>query len=207
MRGNHAAPRPVPPKPVKKSGNLPAELPFPLVNSLSLRTFNALYYRKQLSRVRRTVTHYEPFFYPLDGILHWNRMYGHRGFFQFQCVVPPHSAKETIRKLLQTIAEAGSGSFLAVLKMFGDKPSPGLLSFPRLGATLALDFPNQGKRTLDLLRNLDTIVAAAGGAIYPAKDASMSGEHFRLYFPRWTEFQKYVDPRFSSSFWRRITGA
>lgn len=206
MRGNHAAPQPTHPSSPKKKHSFPLELPFPLVNTLSLRAFNALYYRKQPGRVRRTVTHYEPFFYPLDGILHWNRMYGRRGFFQFQCVVPPHSAKETIRELLQAIAAARSGSFLAVLKVFGDKPSPGLLSFPRPGATLALDFPNQGQRTLDLLSNLGTMVAAAGGALYPAKDACMSGEHFQSYFPRWPEFKKHVDPRFSSSFWRRVTG-
>lgn len=207
MRGNHAAPQPVPPSPAKNTRSFPIELPFPLVNTVSLRAFNTLYYHKQLGKVRRAITHYEPFFYPLDGILHWNRMYGRQGFFQFQCVVPAHSAQEAIRELLQAIAAAKSGSFLAVLKMFGDRHSPGLLSFPRPGATLALDFPNQGRRTLDLLINLGTMVAAAGGAVYPAKDASMSGEHFRLYFPRWAEFQQYVDPRFSSSFWRRVIGA
>ena len=207
MRGNHAAPQPTPPSPAKNTRSFPIELPFPLVNAVSLRAFNALYYRKQLARVRRAITHYEPFFYPLDGILHWNRMYGRQGFFQFQCVVPTHSAKEAIRELLHAIAAARSGSFLAVLKVFGDKPSPGLLSFPRPGATLALDFPNQGQRTLDLLSNLGTIVAAAGGAVYPAKDAGMLGGHFRLYFPHWAEFQQYVDPRFSSSFWRRVIGA
>lgn len=205
MRGNHAAPQEGLPVSPRKTRSFPIDLPFPLVNAFSLRAFNSLYYRKQLTRVRRTFTHYEPFFYPLDGIRHWNRMYGRRGFLQYQCVVPPESAKESLRALLGTIATARSGSFLAVLKVFGNRVSPGLLSFPRPGATLALDFPNQGQRTLDLLDQLDKIVASACGAVYPAKDARMSGEHFRQYFPRWKEFQSYIDPRFSSSFWRRVT--
>jgi FAD/FMN-containing dehydrogenase len=204
MRGNHAAPMERVPKASHKTRNFPVDMPFPLVNACSLRTFNGLYYRHQMTRMRRNMTHYEPFFYPLDGILHWNRLYGRRGFLQYQCVVSPDSARESIRSLLETIAAAKSGSFLAVLKVFGDRRSPGLLSFPRPGATLALDFPNQGQRTLNLLSNLDQIVASSDGAVYPAKDAQMSGDHFRQYFPRWREFQRYIDPRFSSSFWRRV---
>ncbi len=205
MRGNHATPQEKLPAPPGKTRGFPVDMPFPLVNAWSLRAFNSLYYRKQFAQMRRTITHYEPFFYPLDGVLHWNRFYGRRGFLQYQCVVPPESAKESIRALLEIIATARSGSFLAVLKVFGNRFSPSLLSFPRPGATLALDFPNQGQHTLDLLDQLDTIVASAGGAVYPAKDARMSGEHFRQYFPRWEEFQRYIDPRFSSSFWRRVT--
>ncbi|MBU2828115.1 FAD-binding oxidoreductase [Acidithiobacillus ferriphilus] len=204
MRGNHASPQERLPLPPRRTRTFPIEPPFPLINAWSLRAFNSLYYRKQMARMQRAITHYEPFFYPLDGILHWNRMYGHPGFFQYQCVVPSDFAKESIRALLETIATAKSGSFLAVLKAFGDRRSPGLLSFPRPGATLALDFPNQGQRTMDLLDNLDKIVTSAGGAVYPAKDARMSGERFRQYFPRWEEFQRYIDPRFSSSFWRRV---
>lgn len=204
MRGNHAAPQVRLPRPAEKIRSFPMEMPFPLVNAWSLRAFNSLYYRKQLPSLRRTITHYEPFFYPLDGILHWNRLYGRRGFLQYQCVVPPESASESISALLETIAMAKSGSFLAVLKMFGGQVSPGLLSFPRAGATLALDFPNQGQPTLDLLNNLDKIVAACGGAVYPAKDARMSGKNFRQYFPRWEQFQPFIDPHFSSSFWRRV---
>ena len=205
MRGNHATPQEKLPAPPGKTRGFPVDMSFPLVNVWSLRAFNSLYYRKQFAKMRRTMTHYEPFFYPLDGVLHWNRLYGRRGFLQYQCVVPPESAKESTRALLEIIATARSGSFLAVLKVFGNRFSPGLLSFPRPGATLALDFPNQGQHTLDLLDQLDTIVASAGGAVYPAKDARMSGEHFRQYFPRWEEFQRYIDPRFSSSFWRRVT--
>ncbi len=206
MRGNHAAPRKTLPAPAGRTYTVPVEIPFPLVSPLPLRVFNSLYYFRQIRKTHRATVHYEPFFYPLDGILHWDRLYGRQGFLQYQCVVPPESAKSATRALLETIAAARMGSFLAVLKVFGSQTSPGLLSFPRPGVTLALDFPNQGQRTLRLLDNLDRIVASASGAVYPAKDARMSGEHFRQYFPRWEEFQRHIDPRFSSSFWRRVTG-
>ena len=183
---------------------MPFTPPFSLVNRFTLRSFNALYYHRQRQPVIHATTHYEPHFYPLDAIGNWNRMYGPHGFMQYQCVVPPSDAEARIAQLLEVIAASGSGSFLAVLKQFGSLASPGMLSFPRPGTTLALDFPNQGARTLALLDRLDEIVAAAGGAVYPAKDARMSGAHFRQYFPNWDSFLPFVDPQFSSSFWRRV---
>ncbi len=207
IRGNHATPpEKLPPSP-GKTWSFPVELPFPLINTWSLKAFNSLYYRKQLVQARHTFIHYEPFFYPLDGIRYWNRIYGRQGFLQYQCAVPTASAQESIRVLLEAIASAGKGSFLSVLKVFGNRPSPGMLSFPRPGVTLALDFPNEGQPTLDLLDQLDLIVAGAGGAVYPAKDARMSANHFQEYFPRWKEFESLMDPRFSSSFWRRVARA
>ncbi len=206
MRGNHNqdpqyAHRPLPRK-------LPLAVPFDLpsftLNTLTLKIFNYLYDHAQLKkRVARTVP-YEPFFYPLDAIRDWNRMYGRRGFFQYQCVVPYNQGYEVMREILLRISRSGQGSFLAVLKKFGDVPSPGLLSFPRPGLTLALDFANQGQKTLRLFDDLDRLVRASGGALYPAKDARMRGEDFQLYFPRWREFTRSIDPRFSSSFWRRM---
>ena len=189
-----------------RSGRLgiPFTPPLSLVNRVSLKAFNGLYYHRQRGEVRRTLQHYDPVFYPLDGIRNWNRMYGPRGFLQHQCVIPMKEARQGLEELLKQIAASGQGSFLAVLKLFGDKPSPGMLSFPRPGATLALDFPNAGPGTFRLLERLDAIVAAAGGAVYPAKDARMSGAHFRQFFPSWERFQAYIDPRFSSSFWRRV---
>jgi FAD/FMN-containing dehydrogenase len=148
--------------------------------------------------------HYLPYFYPLDGIADWNRMYGPRGFLQHQCVLPPAQARDGIAALLGEIAGSGAGSFLAVLKEFGERPALGMLSFPRPGTTLALDFPNTGPAVFALLDRLDAIVDAAGGAVYPAKDARMSGASFRKAFPRWPEFQAHTDPRFSSGFWRRV---
>lgn len=204
-RANHAPALPDR-RPAASSSRLrmPFTPPFSLVNRLTLRSFNALYYHQQRQTVAHATTHYEPHFYPLDAIRNWNRMYGPRGFMQYQCVIPPADAEARIAQLLKVIAASGSGSFLAVLKQFGSLASPGMLSFPRPGTTLALDFPNQGARTLLLLDRLDEIVATAGGAVYPAKDARMSGAHFRQYFPNWETFLQFVDPQFSSSFWRRV---
>lgn len=133
-------------------------------------------------------------------------MYGPRGFLQYQCVLPPSNAREGVRELLDRIATSGTGSFLAVLKQFGSIRSPGLLSFPRRGTTLALDFANRGCDTFELLDRLDDTVAAAGGAVYPAKDARMSSERFRNYFPTWQTLCDFIDPAFSSGFWRRVAG-
>ncbi|MGH8032298.1 MAG: FAD-binding oxidoreductase [Luteimonas sp.] len=206
LRANHAsclgAARPNPPS---RRLAMPVTPPLSLVNALTLRPFNWLYYHRQRARSRRTWVHYAPYFYPLDGIADWNRMYGPRGFLQHQCVVPPAAAPDAIAALLREIGHSGMGSFLAVLKQFGDRPSLGMLSFPQPGTTLALDFPNTGPEVFALLDRLDAIVDAAGGAVYPAKDARMSGTHFRRAFPQWDAFQSYIDPRFSSGFWRRVT--
>jgi hypothetical protein len=149
--------------------------------------------------------HYKPFFYKLDVVRNWNRTYGSKGFFQYQCVIPTEKAVEAIREILKCISTARTGSFLAVLKMFGNKPSPGLLSFPRPGATLALDFPNCGKKTLQLLNQLDEVTQSAGGKVNPSKDARMSPQNFQNYYPNWKSLEPYIDPNISSSFWRRVT--
>jgi FAD/FMN-containing dehydrogenase len=109
-----------------------------------------------------------------------------------------------VRETIERSARSGMCSFMTVLKVFGERRSPGLLSFPRPGVTLALDFPNRGTELFKLLDKLDDIVVAAGGAVYPAKDARMSGQHFRRFYPQWERLHKYVDPRFSSSLWRRL---
>lgn len=184
---------------------VPVTPPVSLVNSLSLRAFNELYWRRQ-PRVRTTRRlHFEPFFYPLDGVLNWNRIYGRAGFQQYQCVVPHELAEDALGLLLGAIAAAGQGSFLAVLKCFGDKPSPGLLSFPRPGVTLALDFPNRPNLEERLFRRLDAIVHEVGGRLYPAKDAHMQGDHFRRAYPHWETLQRLRDPALSSRFWDRVT--
>ncbi len=181
------------------------EPPVSLLNRWSLKAFNAVYYRKHATRREATV-HYERFFFPLDSIRHWNRLYGPRGFVQYQCVIGGGQARDAVREILDRIARAGMGSFLAVLKVFGEQTPSGLLSFPRPGVTLALDFTNRGAKTFELLDSLDQVTRSCGGAVYPAKDARMSAESFRSYFPRWAELVPYVDPRFSSSFWRRVHG-
>ena len=203
LRANHA--------PAGASGqapggglSMPLTPPLSLVNRLTLKPFNALYYHRQRARRRDSVQHYSPYFHPLDGIRDWNRMYGPKGFLQQQCVLPPTQARDAVAALLGEIGRSGQGSFLAVLKEFGDRPAPGLLSFARPGTTLALDFPRRGPEVFALLDRLDAIVAQAGGALYPAKDARMSPALFRAGQPGLARFLPHIDPAFSSSFWRRV---
>ncbi len=208
MCGNHDRCRPRTAQPARKKLALAVPFDFPsfVLNPLTVKAFNELYYRVQRSKQSHHVVHYEPFFYPLDAIHNWNRMYGRRGFLQYQFVVPFAHAYDAMREILGRIRRSGEGSFLTVLKKFGDIQSPGLLSFPRPGLTLALDFAYRGPGTLQLLDDLDQIVRESGGAVYPAKDARMSAESFQAFFPCWKEFAQYVDPHFSSSFWRRVRG-
>ena len=205
MRGNHA-PALCTTQPCVPTVrfNVPFTPPFSLINPWTLKPFNTLYYHRQWAKVTHGITHYEPFFYPLDSIQSWNRIYGWRGFLQYQCVIPTAQGHPAIYELLERIVHSGMGSFLAVLKIFGATPAVGELSFPQPGVTLALDFPNQGLATFRLLESLDTVVTAADGAVYPAKDSRMSGARFREFFPQWSNFSTYMDPRFSSSFWRRV---
>jgi FAD/FMN-containing dehydrogenases len=206
--GNHNQDPELAKKPLKKS-KLPLALPFDLsplltVNTLSIKAFNELYYRMQGPKRVEKTTSYEPFFYPLDAIHDWNRMYGSRGFFQYQFVIPFEQGREGMHAVMRYIAQHGEGSFLNVLKEFGSIKSPGMLSFPRPGVNLAVDFANRGRHTMKFLDELDRVVEDYGGAFYPAKDARMSSELFKKCYPEWEEFQKYIDPKFSSSFWRRI---
>lgn len=204
MRGNHAAAGPlVPHQPPKLA--VPMDFPAIALNTLSVKIFNALYYDRVHERLAESTVHYGPFFYPLDSIQQWNRIYGRRGFFQYQIVVPFSADAAAIREIFARIARSGQGSFLAVLKTLGGLKSPGLMSFASPGVTLALDFPNRGPRTLQLFDDLDRIVLAAGGRFYPAKDARMSPECFVASYPEWKKFAEFIDPAFSSSFWRRVT--
>lgn len=203
MLGQHAPPQTDLPAWKNQQKRVPFDPPFSLVNGVSLRLFNTLYYH--LPRQQTTqLTHYVPYFYPLDSMLEWNRIYGKKGFFQYQCVIPPDTSQTGIQSLLDLIASSGSGSFLAVLKVFGEQSPAGMLSFPRPGVTLALDFPNKGESTFRLFRAMDAVVADHGGAIYPAKDARMPAELFQSAFPLCEQFSRYIDPKFSSSFWRRV---
>ena len=203
-RGSHCAASRAAKAPREGGLRMPVTPPLSLVNSLSLHAFNWQHFLRAPKTLQRSPQHYSPWLFPLDGIRDWNRMYGPRGFLQYQCVLPPASARDGIRELLDRIAASGTGSFLAVLKQFGAIRSPGLLSFPRPGTTLALDFANRGPATFELLDRLDEVVAAAGGAVYPAKDARMPGERFRGYFPAWRQFSEFIDPALSSGFWRRV---
>jgi FAD/FMN-containing dehydrogenase len=184
---------------------VPVDFPAMALNQFSVRAFNTLYYGRLRQRLTREVKHYDPFFYPLDAIHHWNRIYGRRGFFQYQFTVPFSPEAGAIREVFARIAKSGQGSFLAVLKTFGSIRSPGMLSYPSPGITLALDFANQGDKTFELFEQLNTVVMQAGGRYYPAKDAWMPPEAFMKSYPNWEQFRAFIDPAFSSSFWRRVT--
>ncbi len=184
--------------------SVPFDFPASALNRLSIKAFNSAYYRRFLGKRKRLRQHYSPFFHPLDSVQGWSRIYGKRGFYQYQCVVSFGAGAGTMNELLSTIARSGQGSFLAVLKTFGEKSSPGLLSFPSPGITLALDFANRGKETLSLFDRLDAIVRDAGGRLYPAKDARMSPADFARSFPRLDEFRNHVDPGMASDFWNRM---
>lgn len=206
MRGNPVAAKRQPAPPGRQL-TMPIVPPVSLVNRLSLRPFNMAYYHLKKWRAGRAVTHYEPFFYPLDNLLEWNRMYGPRGFFQYQSVVPRGVARDAVQSMLQEIARFGDGSFLAVLKTFGNRTPVGMLSFAQPGATLALDFPNHGEHTQKLFARLDAIVAEARGRIYLAKDARMPRALFEAGYPRLPEFLKYRDLGISSGLSRRLMGS
>lgn len=188
----------------KKPLAIPFSPPISLINPLSLKPFNQLYFYLNKRKAGRSIVHYEPFFYPLDNILEWNRLYGPKGFFQYQSVVPMNVGKEATQAMLHEITQSGQGSFLSVLKTFGDIPSVGMLSFPQPGVTLALDFPNKGSQTLKLMERLDAIVREVGGRIYPAKDARMPKDLFEKGYPRLSEFLTYRDPHISSALSRRL---
>jgi L-gulonolactone oxidase len=184
---------------------MPIEAPGFLLNGLTISAFNTVRFNLRSMRTTPYRVHYEPFLYPLDSISNWNRMYGAEGFYQYQCVLPPATARGGCEDLLRAISQSGQGSFLAVLKDLGPREAVGLMSFPMEGVTLALDFPNRGERTLRLMADLDAIVKACGGRLYPAKDGRMSAEMFRLGFPQWEQFRNLVDPALSSAFWKRVS--
>lgn len=172
--------------PAKRKLSLPFNLPSFALNTLTVKAFNWLYYLKNTKREINNVIPYEPFFYPLDAILHWNRGYGKAGFVQYQFVLPLEK-KEGLVAILQRISDAGLGSFLAVLKVFGRQDS--LISFPMEGYTLALDFPVR-KGLFEFLDKLDEIVLQYGGRLYLSKDARMKQEVFWQSYPN---AQKFAD--------------
>src|SRR6201987_1521972 len=206
MQGDHSEQ----PDDLKPSGKprltLPVDLPGFLMNKASIGAFNALYYAKQFAKRKTALVDFEPFFYPLDSVHHWNRAYGKQGLLQFQCVLPwEPDFQQGIIQVLKAITASGLASFLAVIKVFGDVRSPGMMSFPAPGITLALDFPVRGERSFDLTERLGNITAEYGGKMYPAKDARMAPRHFQHFYPQWEEFARYIDPAFLSAFWERVT--
>ncbi len=201
----HARPLEVAPR---RARTFPFDLPSWFLNSVSIGAFNRYYYAREGMRGGPFFSDYDRYFYPLDAIAHWNRMYGKRGFVQYQCVLPLDGAFEGMRDILERLSRSRRPSFLAVLKRLGEE-SGGLLSFPMPGYTLALDLPLRGRKLLPLLDELDRIVIERGGRVYLAKDARLSRDAFRAMYPRldeWLAVKKHIDPdnRFTSSLARRL---
>lgn len=204
MRGNHACDGELTLGKEKSLVSVPFDVPNFALNTVSMSLFNEIYFSShRWLKAKRQRVYFADFLFPLDGIGSWNRIYGQQGFYQYQFVLPQDAAI-ALKEIFSQLTKSGLGSFLAVLKVFGGVSSPGLLSFPKPGYTLALDFPNRGASVLRLFRDLDKRVADCGGRLYPAKDALMTEEMFKLGYPRWSEFQEQMDPRFASDFARRV---
>ncbi|MEI5678153.1 MULTISPECIES: FAD-binding oxidoreductase [unclassified Mesorhizobium] len=203
MTGNHARHGARVSAPASSRLSVPFQPPLNVLNRPFLKAFNAAYRWRKGSNTAEHHVPYQGFFFPLDGVRDWNRLYGPRGLFQHQSVVPEAVAREAIPAMLAAARQAGQGSFLTVLKRFASIRSPGMLSFPRPGYTLTLDFPNRGRSTLSLLQRLDEITIDAGGAVNPYKDARMGADVFGGSFPEWQRLEVLRDPAFTSSFWER----
>ncbi len=193
--------------PPRRVRAVPVDLPSALLTHWSVRAFNAAYFRRVPAAGRERAQPFREFLYPLDAIRDWNRIYGRRGFYQFQAVVPDAAAPAALRAMLEKISGAGSGSFLAVLKTLG-RPGRGRLSFPLRGHTLALDFP-RAPGADSLLNELAAMTIDHGGRVYLAKDALLTPAQFRAMYPAVPEFQavlERVDPRgvFTSDQARRL---
>ena len=189
------------PKPAKLS--VPFTPPINLINKLSLTAFNAAYFHKAKAGAHESIAKWQSYFYPLDAISGWNKLYGPKGLFQHQSVYPLAGGRLTTIKLLECAKRHNHASFLTVLKRFGAMSSSGIFSFPREGFTLTLDFANQGARTIKFLRELDEITLDAGGAVNPYKDQRMAPDVFEASFPNWRSLEAHRDPKFMSNFWQR----
>ncbi len=205
MQGDHSQV----PAPLKVSSKpklvFPMELPGWALNGTTVGLFNTLFFNKQIKSRVSKLQDYEPFFYPLDAVLKWNKMYGKRGLLQFQYAIPWEYAREGTIAILQEVAKSGLASFLAVLKAFGNVPSLGMMSFPKPGITLALDFPIKPEKSFALFDRLAAMTHEFGGRLYPAKDARMTAPQFRAFYPQWERFARYKDRALTSSFWERVT--
>jgi L-gulonolactone oxidase len=183
---------------------VPFYLPDQLLNRSAIGLMNVARSAQNRLRSRRAVEGYRQSLFPLDALRDWNRLYGRRGFYQYQCVLGQDVAEPAAAEILAAIHKSNCPPLLVVAKTFGPHASPGLLSFPKPGTTLALDFPNFGEPLLALFKTLDRIVQQSDGRLYPAKDARMSAAMFRSGYPALGRFAAHVDPGISSSFWRRV---
>lgn len=192
-----------------KSVSVPDVLPGFVLNKLSVRAFNALYYRKHPRKARGVLTHYQSFFFPLDRLSNWNRLYGKKGFLQYQFAVPYDGGREALIEVLELFAKSKYGMFLSVLKRFGPGEPKSPLSFPMPGYTLAADLPCRDPGVFEFLQGVDRVVSAAGGRIYLGKDARLAAAMVRDMYgglDAWLAVKARVDPhrRLISDLARRL---
>ena len=199
---DHAMGAAAPPPHRRPLAHVPCYMPVSPLNRRTLAALNSLYFH--LQRTGTKSVHHENWLTPLDAVRDWNRLYGRRGFFQFQCAVPASEARLSIAAMLEAVAATHQGSFLAVLKTFGEKVSPGLMSFPMAGATLALHLANRGAATSELLLMLHGITASARGRLYPAKDACSPADSLEIGYPNFARFKRLLDPGLESLMSRRL---
>lgn len=210
LRGEHATIDELPshfknkPLQLPKKGKLTIPFNFPSwgLNPLTVKLFNEVYYHKQSQKQVTQIIDYDSYFYPLDGIHCWNRIYGKKGFIQYQFVLPKSASKEGLKKVLDKISDRQKGSFLTVLKLFGQCETPSLMSFPMEGYTLALDFKIQPD-LWNFLTELDQIVLSYGGRFYLAKDSRMNYQAM-VNYPHLSQFQSQINRKFTSALAERI---
>lgn len=193
-------------RPITDGPVVPFYTPNGLLSKPTIAAFNSFWYHRHWRAHDRGRVALRPFFHPLDMMQRWNRLYGRRGMLQYQFVIPAASGLPPVQAVLDLVRGAGMASFLTVVKRFGARRSPGILSFPMEGVTVALDLPNTGVSLLRTLDRADDVVLEAGGRIYAAKDARTASATFRAMMPMLEAFVPFVDQRCSSTFWRRITG-
>jgi FAD/FMN-containing dehydrogenase len=194
--------------PTTKHITLPFNCPSWFLNKTVMHVFNAFYYYRNSKKITPFFLSYNDYFYPLDKINYWSRLYGAKGFIQYQCVLPTAQAVVGFAELLACLEKANFSAFLGVLKRFG-QASSGHLSFPIEGFTLAIDLPLRDPKLFAVLDEMDVIVTHYGGRIYLAKDTRLSSKQFHCMYPRyreWLKIKKYIDPenKFSSSLARRL---
>ena len=195
-------------EPRRLSVAVPFVPPFSLINRLTRRPLASAYNWLGVRAAGQSIAHYQPFFYPLDGVAHWNRAFGPKGFYQHQSVLPAEASAAGLDELISAVRASNERSVVSVLKTTGKREHPGLLTYPIEGLTLALDFANRGSDTFKLMRRLDEITVSFGGRVNPSKDATMTRETFEASFgEKLNEFKKYRDPGISSNQSKRLLGS
>ncbi|WP_063787126.1 FAD-binding oxidoreductase [Streptomyces sp. NBRC 110028] len=184
---------------------VPFDLPRLCVNRPHMHAFNLAYFRL-CGRKKPGRVSYQKYLYQMDSLGDWNRLLGRKGFYQYHFLIPAAAVPDGLPRLLDAVRSSDNVAVLAILKRYGPSAAPGMMSFPVHGVGGAFDFVNRGERTLRLFHELDELMIELGGRVYLAKDSALDPGTFKLMYPQWTAFREFVDPRFSSSLWRRVTG-